>query len=246
MERRRSTILHAPGLDIPQYQTAVADHAAPAVADHAAPVHQVRFQQQTSANSAVADDESGVEPEDDSRSVGSISSVAGDTADSETSTDPAVAAKLRQLRRAPRTPMQGPRPVSSWANSEPEVGNFGLMFCNWGERATLAGQAHQRHQRAVADRQLLKSPAAVVVVAEASAQVEELLTAPPEDLDPHTESKLHSRSTHEHWVRRGNEKSSVLVAARKDVTHGVDVLLYDVNDDHPYREKKKTKWRGRG
>ena len=117
------------------------------------------------------------------------SSVGGDTvctdADSGASdsavagaSESAVAASTRHRHRAPKELVQGvPEPCRpSKFNSEPEVGNFGLFFGNWGTRGTNAGKPAQKKRRDNQDKQILKSPAQVVIIAEASAELEELLT----------------------------------------------------------------------
>ena len=122
-------------------------------------------------------------------------SVAGDTvADSsgaEIDEDETAVAARRQQRVAPKTPAQGNpntgRRESSRHNNEPEVGSFGLFFGNWGQRATLGGDARKKARRITQDRQILKSPAQVIVLCEASAGVEEMLRQPPEDGNPEQE-----------------------------------------------------------
>ena len=58
----------------------------------------------------------------------------------------------KQRRLAPRAMIQGVRKPSSRWNSEPEVGNFGLFFGNWGLRPTLGDQAKQKRRRDNQDR----------------------------------------------------------------------------------------------
>ena len=43
------------------------------------------------------------------------------------------------------------------------------------------------------------------------------------------------------WVVRGNEKSTLLIAARKDVATNLTMLDHEVTNDHPYTEKKVEK-----
>ena len=152
-------------------------------------------------------------------------SIAGDTVDSETDGEAggtAVAAMSRQQRLAPKAPVQGnpERNPSSKYNSEPEVGILGLFSGSWGVRCTVSSNGRRR--RETQDRQILRNPAQVVVVVDASRQLEELLRLPPR----------------EHFVVRGDEVDSrspaVLIAARKDNTTSLEVLLYEVNDDHAY------------
>ena len=212
----------------------------------------VAFQQESST--AVADDRA-LEPnpaQSDSRAQASETdgetSIAGDTASEagDDATDPAVAAQEREQRRAPKAlHRNGERGHSAKHNSEPEVGNFGLFCGNWGTRATVAGKEEQQRRRAIQDRQILKSCGQVVVVAEASKELEQLLLQPPVEGVPDRPG-LEGRSTAEHFVVRGDEESALLIAARTDNTECLEFLKYDVNNDHAYKERKKTRWRGRG
>jgi len=173
-------------------------------------------------------------------------SIAGDTVDSEAdgdADDAEVSAALRQRRLAPREPLQTNRErnPSSKYNSEPEVGNFGLFSGNWGLRGTVGGKDAQRLRREIQDRQILRNPGQVVVVVEASRQLEELLQRPPVEGDSEPQSRLQARSTHEYFVARGREESAVLVAARKDSVSSLECLHHEVHNDHAYKEKKKGK-----
>ena len=81
----------------------------------------------------------------------------------------------------------------------------------------------------------------MLVLCEAIVEVEQMLRQTAVAGNP-DERGLEKRSTHEHWVVRGNEReTAVLVAARKDNTDSLVSLEYDVHDDHDYKEKKKTK-----
>ena len=182
---------------------------------------------------AVADDVDG-----DSDSV--CHSVAGDTAGSEPD-DSTGEPKADDRYCWPKTPVQGnpERGPSSKYNNEPEVGNMGLMCGNWGTRSTLGGPRTQRRRREIQDRQILRSPGQVLVVVESSRELEALLKQPP--VEGSYEKGLEGRSTHEHWVVRGREESAVLVAARKDIANSLVCLIYEVNGDHPYRQRNKAK-----
>ena len=65
----------------------------------------------------------------------------------------------------------------AWRNSDHEVGNFGIYLGNWGERGSV-NEAGKRRRRQVHDLQLLKCPAAVVVLCETIGAVLELLRSP--------------------------------------------------------------------
>ena len=187
--------------------------------------------------------------EDDPESI--ASSIAGDTVASssgaETDAEPTEERVLfRRVKvAAPTVRAQGDpnrsRGGSSWRNEEPEVGNFGLFSGNWGIRGTLADEKQKQLRRDTHDRQILKSPAQVIVLCEATAAVEALLQKPAVAGTPGAKG-LEGRNTFEHWVVRGAEpESAVLIAARKDNTTFLELLDYDVNDDHRYREQRKNK-----
>ena len=88
-------------------------------------------------------------------------SVAGDIIADSSAADndesDAAVAKRRNRRRAPLSTFQGDREhrSSKW-NAEPEVGNFGIFFGNWGTRATLGGVGTQQRRREKQDLQVLK------------------------------------------------------------------------------------------
>ena len=171
-------------------------------------------------------------------------SIPGDTASEagEDAEDTAVAETLRQQRRAPMTPnhTNQERPPSSTNNKEKEVGNFGLYFGNWGERGFVEKGEVARIRRQKHDRQILKSLGQVVILAEAGLAIEDMLKQPP--VEGHSGSgSLEARSTKEHFVVRGNEKSALLIASRTDVTSSLVCLKSEVHEDHPYKEKGKPK-----
>ena len=113
------------------------------------------------------------------------SSVAGDSvaesSNAESDESEATGAARRAQRVAPNAPQQGDpnirRESSKW-NDEREVGNFGLMFGNCGLRGTVGSKSSRKARRDTQDRQIQKSPAQVVVLAEAAKEIEELLKQP--------------------------------------------------------------------
>ena len=60
------------------------------------------------------------------------------------------------------------------------MGNFGLYFGNWGTRATLAQKELQRRRREAHAKQVLCSPAQIVILCEATEGIEERLKEPNE------------------------------------------------------------------
>ena len=196
------------------------------------------------SSSEPAEDDEAPEDETDTDSDTAGQSIAGDTVASASDADGNAEdiANLRQERLAPKTPIEGTpqRGRSSARNKYWEVGNFGLFFGNWGMRGTVLGPGEQNKRRDTQDRQILKCPAMVLVLVEASRKIEDLLRQPPKPGSA-VAVGLDRRSTHEHFVQRGEENSVVLVAVRKDVANSLECLFHEVHDDHPYKEKGKPK-----
>ena len=65
----------------------------------------------------------------------------------------------------------------AYINRDYEVGNQGIYLCNWGKRSA-ANEGAKRRRRQVHDLQILKCPAAVVVLCETIGAVLELLRSP--------------------------------------------------------------------
>ena len=80
----------------------------------------------------------------------------------------------------------------------------------------------------------------IVVLAEAARETEEMLRTCSSRGDPEVQG-LRSRDDHACHVLRGNEESGILIAARKDNTTGIELLEYNVIDDHEYTQKGKPK-----
>ena len=146
--------------------------------------------------------------------------------------------------------MQSGRAESSEGNSEHEVGNFGLFSGNWGDRGTVVA-GRQVRRRAVHDQALKANPAHNIVLCEATAGVEEVLTTPPVAATQSAAvagvSNLQCRGTFEWRVQRGQEaESAVLIASRKDNTTGIALIGYTVVEDHRYVKQREEKMRDRG
>ena len=106
-------------------------------------------------------------------------SMAGDTVGSSDG-DEDETASARQRRLAPRIPVQEnvQRGKSSIRNQEKEVGNIGIFVGNWGTRGSVGRRRDVRRRREYHDRQILKNPGHLVVLAEASAELEEMMRLP--------------------------------------------------------------------
>ena len=193
---------------------------------------------------AVAAIEAGYHSGDGSSLAGSsiagdrISSVGGDS-----DGDLAAAAVVRQQRFAPPTRVEGEpdrsRGKSSKFNDEPEVGNLGIFFGNWGERASLTDNVRMRRREAH-DRQIMKCPGQVLVLCEATDSVARLLQEPAVAGNSDGVG-LDKRSTFEWWVQRSQEDKGVLIAGRKDNTTSVELLDFLLHDDHQYKQRRTTR-----
>ena len=156
--------------------------------------------------------------------------------DSETE-DSAVAVDLSWAHRAPKNPAHGVRQHRPSPNNECwDVGNFGLYVGNWGLRGSLKSKESAKKRAAIHDRQIMGNPGQVLVLAEASATVEELLKLPNAPGDG-----VAGRPTCEHFVVRTNEESGLLIACRKDNTERLTQLSWNIHTDFTYQEKGKQK-----
>ena len=132
------------------------------------------------------------------------------------------------------------RGESSIYNEEPEVGNIGFFFGNWGTRASVDSAEIKRKRSETSARQIMRCPAQIIILAEASEHCEEVLKSPPLEAEVPGAKGLLGRQSFEHFVIRGDEDlGAVLIAARKDNCTYVELLDYDINFDHWYREKQK-------
>ena len=114
------------------------------------------------------------------------------------------------------------------------MGNFGIFWGNWGDLATLGGPAAQQRRRETQHLQILRNPAAVTVLAEASEETEEAQRDARSRGDPGVKG-LRGRDEYDHYVMRGNEPKGILIAARTDDAESMTLLEYEVHKDHPYR-----------
>jgi len=197
----------------------------------------------------------GYENESD-EDISGAGSIAGDSiAESQCEDDPTAVAAMRQASAAPKTPQQGERGYENhgrpsktpWIhNEDPNVGNVGIFFGNWGIFGD-GGDAAKKARRIIQDRQLMNCPAQLIVLAEATPAVEELLRLPGIPGKPHADDHsqppgLTQRESFEHYVVRGDEPvTALLVAARTNTCSGIALLEYNVDCDHEYTVKKKQK-----
>ena len=155
------------------------------------------------------------EDDDDSESCTcSNTSIAGDSLAS-SGVDSAAELERVQPRRksvAERIPGRS----SKW-NNEKEVGNMGIFFGNWGLRGTT-NDAQKIMRRIVHDRQVQKNPGVVVILCEATPEVERVLEERAQEGIAADKKCLDARCTAEHHVVRGNEQQAAVLIARTTPT----------------------------
>ena len=123
-------------------------------------------------DTAVADVDTTPADDDDAGSIAGDSYTSSDAAGPSSS---AVAA--RRIRDpTPTITIEGmlTEPRRAKRNSEPEVGNMGIFFGNWGQRGTVV-QGRKKRTTDTSDRQILKAPTQIVCLAEATREVEDAL-----------------------------------------------------------------------
>ena len=177
------------------------------------------------------------EAEDDRSSVSH--SIPGDSAASS-----GCESETQRACVQPLVPSHGDcsRGESSKYNAEPEVGNVGFFCGNWGQRGSIAGDLFKKKRREAHDRQIMRCPAQVVILCEASAKVEEVLKSSAVAAEDPDAEGLAGRGSFEHYVVRGNEPdAAILVAARCDNCTDLKLLDYDVHLDHTYTQQRKKK-----
>jgi endonuclease/exonuclease/phosphatase family metal-dependent hydrolase len=163
-----------------------------------------------------------------------------DSEDEEQQSITAVAGKRRRIL-PPAKVIQGVQRlrVHGTYNNEPEVGNVGLYFGNWGTRATLI-TARKKDAQEINDRQIEKCPASIICLAEATVAVQHILES-DHFLGDAEATGLEGRPKYKHFVIRGDEESSVLIGARTDVCSALELLDFEVHHDHKFRANQKDK-----
>ena len=165
--------------------------------------------------------------------------------------DASAVAGTRQARKQPLQPQQGkdPRATRGHAefNSHLAVGNLGVYFGNWGTRATLTDGKAKRDRIDRHDKQIVCTPAQIIMLAEASEQVETLLKLPNKaafagnewESEDEDQAKFGIRESREYYVVRGNEFKSLLVGARTDNCDNLTLKEWLLLEDHPYKQYGK-------
>jgi len=151
----------------------------------------------------------------------------------------AVAERSTDSRRPPVRRLQNVDRSADWGqrNSQPEVGNFGLFFCNWGLRSRAP--AARRRSR-VMDQQLLSNPCSVLVVLEANAGLATMLESSG-SVEGTGSPGMAGRPQFEYIVLRGLEESSILIAARADNCNSLECLHFESYEDRRYKHQGKER-----
>jgi hypothetical protein len=174
-----------------------------------------------------------------------VTSIAGDTNVTETDDekDPSLLEARDRDRNAPSNKYEGNPPEdrsrarSSQWNQEPEVGNFGLYFGNWGTTSEKGKEKKRREQQV---KQITKNPGNVLVVLESTAGMEAALRLPAVAGQPSAKG-VAARPTSQYFVQRGKEaEAAVLIAARTDTCICNEQLNYDIHRV-PYTKGGKSK-----
>ena len=150
----------------------------------------------------------------------------------------------KRARAQPRLSFVGDdrsRGESADHNNDPEVGNIGIFCGNWGLRASLDstdGAKVRRTERS--DRQIMRCPAQILILQEATEDVEHLLTSPAVAAEVPGSQGLSGRQSFKHFVVRGDEpEAAMLIAAREDNCTYLELLKYDKHLDQTYKDNRK-------
>ena len=105
-----------------------------------------------------------------------------DPASADEDEDPTAVAARHPKKMAPLAPRHSDCTHGQWSgsarqNSEPHVGNIGIFFGSWDKRTkhVLGTDNKKRARQETHDRQIMKCPATVLMLAEASLEVEQML-----------------------------------------------------------------------
>jgi len=164
--------------------------------------------------------------------------------------------EVHQGRRGGRPPKTKPKPVmpvrleeplatgqpradrkcgpSSKRNEEWEVGNIGLTFINYGQRATSEKNKQKAHHDNL-DRQIMKGPTQVLGMAEATQEIIDVLTATPKwgekvQDTSNPQSRLDGRPTASYRVVRQQtqDQTCLLLAVKEDFSPRDPEVLLDI------------------
>ena len=184
---------------------------------------------------------------------GECDSVGASTEDDMERGDLTAVAARRQQNAQPKARVVGDlheyKPPAA-RNSMPEVGNIAMMVGNWGQRSADGG-GDTALNREAHDRQVMGSPAQIMILLEASDAVVAMLEHEPEFVFDRPQSRppgraaygnVKTRDWYEHYVVIGKEQDKpILMAARKNNCTGIECHTYEPWFDGPF--KKKTEGR---
>ena len=138
--------------------------------------------------------------------------------------------------------------ASAQRNKKTEVGNVALMVGNWGERSNRNGVCKNREAH---DRQVMGSPAQILVLFEATDAVAVMLQQQPQHVYDRPQSRrwgpapagnVAVRDWHEHLVIMGRcAKNPILMAARKNNCQGMECLYSESWLDGRFNLRGKNK-----
>ena len=125
-------------------------------------------------------------------------------------------------------------------------GNIGFFFGNWGLRQTKDAQS--REVQANVDRQLKCGPAHILGLCEVQEETADVLRAPPDTavardaadtaVAETAAERFQGRDACQYLVVRGQEESSVAIAARASVAEELSVTYWKLRDEGSYKDKK--------
>ena len=186
----------------------------------------------------------------------------GDIAASLTEDDIAVADR-RFNEAQPETRTVGdlhPYRTPADRSVQPGVGNVALMIGNWGMRREN-GKRSGVANREAHDRQVLGSPAMIIVLFEATNAVAAMLEQPPQHVENRPQSRqtgaapagtVSMRDWYGHHVIIGQDaKQPVLMPARKNNCSGIECHTYnpwidgDLNINQQQKSPPPKSWRAR-
>ena len=207
------------------------------------------------ADASVADADTSDSDAESSATQSGVPSIAGDTNFTATDDekDPSLSENTNRDRNGPSNQYEGTPPgletppgldriragSSQW-NEEPEVGNCGLYFGNWGTTSEK-GTRKNKKRRETQLKQITKNPGNVMVVLESTKGMELALKQPAVAGQP-SATGVAARPTFQYFVQRGKEaEAGVLIAARTDTCTCNEQLNYDIHQVPYTKDGKKLK-----
>jgi hypothetical protein len=135
-------------------------------------------------------------------------------------------------------------------DQKPDVGTLGVMLGNWGNRRS--SKALRTHVQ----EDIKRSPAQIIMLQEASRDVEDRLANPAVAANPNASSAVAMRGGGSYWTVFGCEpddddadewpqnwetETSLLIAARKSICSGIQPLVWKLMMDGEYKDADKKR-----